>query len=158
MTTEKMTQKKGMRSCIVYLTKLGWSSLTLFLLKTENRVFSFPFLSSSSDSMCAFLLCYWLCCKQSSEQNWFMIHFAAIQTASREVTKKLPFCTHLINEIQSKTRPNRTPTWRNGSRIPSTVGKIHQRDIQHFQLSREHNRTFLTLAIVVIIFLLRSKQ
>lgn len=75
--------------------------------------FSF-FLSGFSDSMCAFLLCYWLCCKQSSKQNWFMIHFAAIQTASSEVTKKFCFCTHLINEMQRKTRQNRTPTWSDG--------------------------------------------
>lgn len=111
-----MQNRKRMWLCTVYLTKLGCSSFFFFFFKSSSGCFFFFsfFLSGSSDSMCAFLLCYWLCCKQSSKQNWFMIHFAAIQTASSEVTKKFCFCTHLINETQRKTRQNRTPTWSDG--------------------------------------------
>lgn len=108
-------REKIMWPCTVYLTKLGCGSSFFFFFKSSSGVFFFSFfLSGFSDSMCAFLLCYWLCCKQSSKQNWFMIHFAAIQTASSEVTKKFCFCTHLINETQRKTRQNRTPTWSDG--------------------------------------------
>jgi len=104
-------KKQGMWPCTVYLTKLGCSSIIFF--KSSTGIFP-SFHSGSSDSMYAFLLRYWLCCKQSSEQNWFMIHFAAIQTASSEVTKKFCLCTHLINETQSQTRQNRTPTRSSG--------------------------------------------
>lgn len=114
--------------------------LNWFFLST---VFFFSFFhSGSSDSMCAFLLCYWLCCKESSEQNWFMIHFAAIQTASSEVTKKFCFCTHLINETQRKTRQNRTPTWSSG--VPSQA---------HFAKSREVTCSRFGYLIICLFFL-----
>lgn len=136
---KKVMQKSKASGLVPYI----WQNLAaaqLFFLSRVLGFFSF-FHSGSSDSMCAFLLCYWLCCKESSEQNWFMIHFAAIQTASSEVTKKFCFCTHLINETQRKTRQNRTPTWSSGVRSQA-----------HFAKSREVTCSRFSYLIICLFF------